>query len=154
MNVSHTAPSTTLQCCLQFSFISQWNNTPPISHCFPTLVVASCPALRSASILLTVQSVYPFDTSSQFPFLRCPFKPTSHHSSTLHIFTHFTVKFFSLGYLAKYTVICNCTKHSHSTYCLRCRVPLTKGIAGFVARTGQIVNIPEAYKDPRFNRYA
>ncbi|KAK2184282.1 hypothetical protein NP493_274g03029 [Ridgeia piscesae] len=32
------------------------------------------------------------------------------------------------------------------------RVPLTKGIAGFVARTGQIVNIPEAYKDPRFNR--
>ncbi|KAI0227062.1 cAMP and cAMP-inhibited cGMP 3',5'-cyclic phosphodiesterase 10A, partial [Lamellibrachia satsuma] len=32
------------------------------------------------------------------------------------------------------------------------RVPLTMGIAGFVARTGQIVNIPEAYKDPRFNR--
>ncbi len=32
------------------------------------------------------------------------------------------------------------------------RFPLSKGIAGLVARTGEIINIPEAYKDPRFNR--
>ncbi|TPX54411.1 hypothetical protein CcCBS67573_g09575 [Chytriomyces confervae] len=32
------------------------------------------------------------------------------------------------------------------------RVPMTKGIAGFVAMSGEILNIPNAYKDPRFNR--
>lgn len=31
------------------------------------------------------------------------------------------------------------------------RIPLTAGIAGHVATTGQLVNIPEAYNDPRFN---
>lgn len=31
------------------------------------------------------------------------------------------------------------------------RLPLGKGIAGLVAKTGEIVNIPDAYADPRFN---
>jgi len=31
------------------------------------------------------------------------------------------------------------------------RLPMGKGLAGYVARTGEIVNIPDAYKDPRFN---
>ncbi|MCK6482675.1 MAG: SpoIIE family protein phosphatase [Phycisphaerae bacterium] len=31
------------------------------------------------------------------------------------------------------------------------RFPATLGIAGEVARTGQLVNVPEAYADPRFN---
>ncbi len=31
------------------------------------------------------------------------------------------------------------------------RVPLGVGIAGHVAATGEVVNIPDAYKDPRFN---
>lgn len=31
------------------------------------------------------------------------------------------------------------------------RLPLGKGIAGHVAQTGEIVNIPDAYDDPRFN---
>jgi serine phosphatase RsbU (regulator of sigma subunit) len=31
------------------------------------------------------------------------------------------------------------------------RLPLGKGIAGHVARSGEIVNIPDAYADPRFN---
>ena len=32
------------------------------------------------------------------------------------------------------------------------RVPLGRGIAGAVADTGQVINIPDAYADPRFNR--
>lgn len=32
------------------------------------------------------------------------------------------------------------------------RVSLDKGIAGYVARTGQTLNVPDAYSDPRFNR--
>jgi len=32
------------------------------------------------------------------------------------------------------------------------RLPLGRGIAGFVARSGEILNIPDAYADPRFNR--
>ena len=32
------------------------------------------------------------------------------------------------------------------------RIPMSKGIAGAVATSGQAVNIPEAYDDPRFNR--
>ena len=32
------------------------------------------------------------------------------------------------------------------------RVPMGAGIAGLVASTGQVVNIPDAYADPRFNR--
>ncbi len=31
------------------------------------------------------------------------------------------------------------------------RMPLGRGIAGYVAKTGEIVNIPDAYTDPRFN---
>ena len=31
------------------------------------------------------------------------------------------------------------------------RIPSNKGIAGYVASTGQILNIPDAYKDPRFD---
>ncbi len=31
------------------------------------------------------------------------------------------------------------------------RLPLGKGIAGHVAKTGEIINIPDAYADPRFN---
>lgn len=30
-------------------------------------------------------------------------------------------------------------------------VPIGKGIAGYVAQTGEVVNIPDAYQDPRFN---
>ena len=32
------------------------------------------------------------------------------------------------------------------------RVPLSEGIAGAVARSGEIINLPEAYDDPRFSR--
>ncbi|MGH8703752.1 MAG: GAF domain-containing protein, partial [Burkholderiales bacterium] len=32
------------------------------------------------------------------------------------------------------------------------RFPVGAGIAGFVARSGETVNIPDAYADPRFNR--
>ncbi|MDH5657341.1 MAG: GAF domain-containing protein, partial [Spirochaetia bacterium] len=31
------------------------------------------------------------------------------------------------------------------------RIPLGEGIAGHVANTGEVINIPDAYKDPRFN---
>lgn len=31
------------------------------------------------------------------------------------------------------------------------RFPIGKGIAGYVAQTGEIINIPDAYADPRFN---
>ena len=31
------------------------------------------------------------------------------------------------------------------------RLPVGKGIAGYVAQTGEIINIPDAYKDARFN---
>ena len=31
------------------------------------------------------------------------------------------------------------------------RIPLSAGIAGHVARTGETVNIADAYRDPRFN---
>lgn len=33
-----------------------------------------------------------------------------------------------------------------------CRFSIEKGIAGQVARTGEVLNIPDAYADPRFNR--
>jgi signal transduction histidine kinase/CRP-like cAMP-binding protein len=32
------------------------------------------------------------------------------------------------------------------------RLPIGKGIAGYVAQTGETINIPDAYSDPRFNR--
>jgi adenylate cyclase len=31
------------------------------------------------------------------------------------------------------------------------RLPLGQGIAGAVGATGEIINIPDAYQDPRFN---
>ena len=31
------------------------------------------------------------------------------------------------------------------------RLPVGKGLAGYVAKTGEVVNIPDAYSDPRFN---
>lgn len=31
------------------------------------------------------------------------------------------------------------------------RLPIGKGIAGYVAQTGETINIPDAYNDPRFN---
>jgi len=33
------------------------------------------------------------------------------------------------------------------------RFPISKGIAGYVASTGRLLNIPDAYEDDRFNRY-
>ena len=32
------------------------------------------------------------------------------------------------------------------------RMPITQGLAGFVATSGETVNIPDAYQDPRFSR--
>ena len=32
------------------------------------------------------------------------------------------------------------------------RIPINKGIAGYVAETKKTLNIPNAYDDPRFNR--
>lgn len=32
------------------------------------------------------------------------------------------------------------------------RFSIEKGIAGQVAQTGEVLNIPDAYADPRFNR--
>lgn len=40
-----------------------------------------------------------------------------------------------------------CTLH-----CLLNRFPIGTGIAGQVAATGGVLNIPDAYKDDRFNR--
>jgi len=34
---------------------------------------------------------------------------------------------------------------------LELRIPIHKGIAGYVARTGHTLNIPDAYQDNRFN---
>lgn len=34
---------------------------------------------------------------------------------------------------------------------LEIRQPIGKGISGYVAKTGKSINIPDAYKDPRFN---
>ena len=35
--------------------------------------------------------------------------------------------------------------------CKELRFSMDKGIAGYVARTGHVLNIPDAYQDPRFN---
>ena len=34
----------------------------------------------------------------------------------------------------------------------QCRFPMDMGVAGHVASTGEILNIPDAYADDRFNR--
>lgn len=36
---------------------------------------------------------------------------------------------------------------------MSCRFPSDRGIAGHVAKTGEALNIPDAYEDPRFNRF-
>ena len=38
-----------------------------------------------------------------------------------------------------------------SSESLHCRFPVGKGIAGFVAETGESVNVSDVYNDPRFN---
>lgn len=43
------------------------------------------------------------------------------------------------------------SKVAQGTAMSEIRVPLGVGIAGHVAKTGETVNIPDAYKDPRFN---
>jgi serine phosphatase RsbU (regulator of sigma subunit) len=43
------------------------------------------------------------------------------------------------------------TRSSGATGAVRLRIPLGSGIAGHVARTGELVNIPDAYADPRFD---
>ncbi|EPY80539.1 cAMP and cAMP-inhibited cGMP 3,5-cyclic phosphodiesterase 10A, partial [Camelus ferus] len=40
----------------------------------------------------------------------------------------------------------------HPLFCAVHRFSIEKGIAGQVARTGEVLNIPDAYADPRFNR--
>lgn len=40
-----------------------------------------------------------------------------------------------------------------SSRLLSVRFSIDKGIAGQVARTGEVLNIPDAYADPRFNRW-
>lgn len=41
---------------------------------------------------------------------------------------------------------------AHKMHTEEIRFPLGTGIAGQVARTGEVLNIPDAYSDPRFNR--
>eukprot|EP01004_Peranema_trichophorum_P003208 NODE_220_length_3207_cov_54.419909_g191_i0.p1 GENE.NODE_220_length_3207_cov_54.419909_g191_i0~~NODE_220_length_3207_cov_54.419909_g191_i0.p1 ORF type:complete len:1025 (-),score=180.24 NODE_220_length_3207_cov_54.419909_g191_i0:133-3090(-) len=41
---------------------------------------------------------------------------------------------------------------AHFSATTKVQMPLNAGIAGHVATTGQVVNIPDAYEDPRFNR--
>jgi adenylate cyclase len=38
-----------------------------------------------------------------------------------------------------------------TTNCMEIRIPANRGIAGYVASTGEALNIPDAYKDPRFD---
>lgn len=72
-------------------------------------------------------------------------------------------------YLNKFRMIINCEKASiffvnHQSHELLLfteedntntffRIPQGSGIAGFCAETGERVNIPDAYRDPRFNKY-
>lgn len=44
------------------------------------------------------------------------------------------------------------TLHKPNAGLSPCRFSIDKGIAGQVARTGEVLNIPDAYADPRFNR--
>lgn len=43
------------------------------------------------------------------------------------------------------------SKVMNGTEVVEIRMPMGKGLAGYVAKTGETVNIPDAYKDPRFN---
>ena len=40
---------------------------------------------------------------------------------------------------------------AQGTNIVEIRLPVGKGLAGYVAKTGEVVNITDAYKDPRFN---
>jgi K+-sensing histidine kinase KdpD len=39
----------------------------------------------------------------------------------------------------------------HGAEVVEIRLPVGKGLAGYVAKTGETINIPDAYNDPRFN---
>jgi adenylate cyclase len=41
---------------------------------------------------------------------------------------------------------------AHGSSLKEIRFPVTAGLAGHTARTGQVLNIPDAYEDPRFNQ--
>jgi len=43
------------------------------------------------------------------------------------------------------------SKVLQGTNMVEIRLPIGKGIAGYVAETGETINIPDAYNDPRFN---
>lgn len=43
------------------------------------------------------------------------------------------------------------SKTQRGSEVIEIRLPVGKGLAGYVAKTGEIVNIPDAYNDPRFN---
>lgn len=43
------------------------------------------------------------------------------------------------------------SKVTNGTEMMEIRMPMGKGLAGYVAKTGETVNIIDAYKDPRFN---
>lgn len=43
------------------------------------------------------------------------------------------------------------SKIAQGIRCNEIRVPITEGIVGYVANTGETLNVPDAYKDPRFN---
>ncbi|MEW6509749.1 MAG: ATP-binding protein [Bacteroidota bacterium] len=43
------------------------------------------------------------------------------------------------------------SKVAQGSNTIEIRLPMGKGLAGYVAKTGEVVNISDAYKDPRFN---
>lgn len=43
------------------------------------------------------------------------------------------------------------SKALHGTEIIEIRLPIGKGLSGYVAKTGEAINIPDAYNDPRFN---
>jgi putative methionine-R-sulfoxide reductase with GAF domain len=43
------------------------------------------------------------------------------------------------------------SKAMHGKEVIEIRLPIGKGLAGYVAKTGETINIPDAYNDPRFN---
>lgn len=55
--------------------------------------------------------------------------------------------------LRNYFVTTLSNYHVPLFFCCFCRFSIEKGIAGQVARTGEVLNIPDAYADPRFNRW-
>ena len=43
------------------------------------------------------------------------------------------------------------SKAMRGTEVIEIRLPIGKGLSGYVAKTGETINIPDAYNDPRFN---